>query len=33
MIADVIMLLQSPIKRVIGALENKTKGGDEQAAA
>jgi large subunit ribosomal protein L10 len=33
MIADVIMLLQSPIKRVIGALENKSKGGDEQAAA
>jgi large subunit ribosomal protein L10 len=33
MIGDVIMLLQSPIKRVIGALENKSKGGDEQAAA
>jgi len=34
MIADVIMLLQSPIQRVIGGLENKTKGGDgDQAAA
>jgi len=33
MIADVVMLLQSPIKRVIGALENKTKGGDDEAAA
>ena len=31
MIADVIMLLQSPIKRVLGALENK--GGSEDAAA
>ncbi len=31
LIADVIMLLQSPIKRVIGALENK--GGSEDAAA
>jgi large subunit ribosomal protein L10 len=31
LIADVIMLLQSPIKRVIGALENK--GGGEDAAA
>jgi len=30
MIAEVVMLLQSPIKRVIGALENKTKG--EEAA-
>lgn len=33
MIGDIIMLLQSPIKRVIGGLENKTKGGDDQAAA
>jgi large subunit ribosomal protein L10 len=32
LIADVIMLLQSPIKRVIGGLENKTKGGEEAAA-
>ena len=32
MIADVIMLLQSPIKRVLGGLENK-KGGDEATAA
>jgi len=31
LIADVIMLLQSPIKRVLGALENK--GGSEDAAA
>jgi large subunit ribosomal protein L10 len=31
MIADVIMLLQSPIRRVLGALENK--GGKEEAAA
>jgi large subunit ribosomal protein L10 len=31
MIADVVMLLQSPIKRVIGALENK-KGGEDAAA-
>ncbi len=31
MIADVIMLLQSPIKRVIGGLENK-KGGEDAAA-
>ncbi|HQQ93822.1 MAG TPA: 50S ribosomal protein L10 [Bacteroidia bacterium] len=31
LIADVIMLLQSPIKRVIGALENKP--GSEDAAA
>jgi large subunit ribosomal protein L10 len=30
LIADVIMLLQSPIKRVVGALENK---GEGQAAA
>jgi large subunit ribosomal protein L10 len=30
MIAEVIMLLQSPIKRVLGALENK--GGDAEAA-
>lgn len=33
MIAEVVMLLQSPIKRVLGGLENKTKGGDDQAAA
>lgn len=32
MIGDIIMLLQSPIKRVIGGLENK-KGGDAEAAA
>lgn len=32
LIADVIMLLQSPIKRVLGGLENKTKGGEEAAA-
>jgi large subunit ribosomal protein L10 len=31
LIADVIMLLQSPIRRVLGALENK--GGSEEAAA
>lgn len=31
MIADIVMLLQSPIKRVIGGLENK-KGGDAEAA-
>ncbi|MEI6019884.1 MAG: 50S ribosomal protein L10 [Bacteroidota bacterium] len=31
LIADVIMLLQSPIKRVLGALENKS--GSEDAAA
>jgi large subunit ribosomal protein L10 len=31
LIADVIMLLQSPIRRVLGALENK--GGAEEAAA
>ena len=31
MIGDIIMLLQSPIKRVIGGLENK-KGGDAEAA-
>lgn len=31
LIGDVIMLLQSPIKRVLGALENK--GGKEDAAA
>jgi large subunit ribosomal protein L10 len=31
MIAEVIMLLQSPIRRVLGALENK--GGKEEAAA
>ena len=32
MIADIIMLLQSPIKRVLGGLENK-KGGEEASAA
>jgi large subunit ribosomal protein L10 len=31
MIADIVMLLQSPIQRVIGALENK-KGGEDAAA-
>ncbi len=31
LIADVIMLLQSPIKRVIGALENKKDGEDKAA--
>lgn len=31
MIGDIIMLLQSPIKRVLGGLENK-KGGDAEAA-
>jgi large subunit ribosomal protein L10 len=31
MIAEVIMLLQSPINRVIGGLENKTKGEDTAA--
>ena len=31
MIGDIIMLLQSPIKRVIGGLENK-KGGEAEAA-
>lgn len=33
MIAEVIMLLQSPIQRVIGGLENKNKEGGEDAAA
>lgn len=32
LIADVIMLLQSPIKRVVGGLENKAKGSEEAAA-
>jgi large subunit ribosomal protein L10 len=32
LIADVVMLLQSPIQRVIGALENKAKGSEEAAA-
>lgn len=32
LIGDIIMLLQSPIQRVIGGLENK-KGGDEATAA
>ena len=31
MIADIVMLLQSPIKRVLGGLENK-KGGEAEAA-
>jgi len=33
MIGDIIMLLQSPIQRVIGGLENSKKGGDAEAAA
>lgn len=33
LIGDIIMLLQSPINRVIGGLENKTKEGGEDAAA
>ena len=33
LIADVIMLLQSPINRVMGGLENKFKGAGEEAAA
>ncbi len=32
LIADVIMLLQSPINRVVGALENKAKSGEPAAA-
>ena len=32
LIGDIIMLLQSPIQRVIGGLENKTKGGEDAAA-
>jgi large subunit ribosomal protein L10 len=32
LIGEVIGLLQSPIQRVIGGLENKFKGGDEAAA-
>ncbi|MBS1637353.1 MAG: 50S ribosomal protein L10 [Bacteroidetes bacterium] len=32
LIADVVMLLQSPIKRVVGGLENKAKGSEEAAA-
>lgn len=32
LIGDIVMLLQSPIKRVLGGLENK-KGGDEATAA
>jgi large subunit ribosomal protein L10 len=32
MIGDIIMLLQSPIQRVIGGLENSKKGGDAEAA-
>jgi large subunit ribosomal protein L10 len=32
LIGDIIGLLQSPIQRVIGGLENKTKGGEEAAA-
>src|SRR6202008_2593647 len=31
LIGDIIGLLQAPIQRVIGGLENKTKGGDEAA--
>jgi len=33
MIGDIIMLLQSPIQRVIGGLENSKKGDDAEAAA
>jgi large subunit ribosomal protein L10 len=33
MIGDIIMLLQSPIQRVIGGLENSKKDGDAEAAA
>lgn len=32
LIGDVIALLQSPIRRVLGALENKPGGGEEKAA-
>lgn len=32
LIADVVMLLQSPIKRILGGLENKHKGAEEAAA-
>jgi large subunit ribosomal protein L10 len=32
LIADVVALLKSPIQRVIGGLENKTKGGEDAAA-
>lgn len=32
LIADVVALLQSPIQRVIGGLENKAKGSEEAAA-
>ncbi|MCW3075494.1 MAG: ribosomal protein [Bacteroidetes bacterium] len=32
LIGDIIMLLQSPIQRVIGGLENKHKGAEEAAA-
>jgi large subunit ribosomal protein L10 len=32
MIGDIIMLLQSPIQRVIGGLENSKKDGDAEAA-
>ena len=33
LIGDIIGLLQSPIQRVIGGLENKFKGSEEEAAA
>jgi len=33
LIADIVALLQSPIQRVIGALENQNKEGGEEAAA
>lgn len=32
LIGDIVMLLQSPIQRVIGALENKSKDGEDAAA-
>ncbi len=32
LIGEIVGLLQSPIQRVIGGLENKTKGGEEAAA-
>ena len=32
LIGEIVGLLQSPIQRIIGGLENKTKGGEEAAA-
>ncbi len=32
LIGDIVMLLQSPIQRVLGGLENKFKGSEEEAA-